>query len=450
MLYEESAERFAEMIGRDCVSHIKLEQDYMDAIVVLGLSVAGTRGFEDIVNWLAADDETKVYRELLAVSGDYNRRDQFKRYCGERKALVDFGCGCGAGYKTNGECPPKVEFRTSGTCPVFGGLFEGAQESLDMDTKRTIDAPACAEFCTQLEDCKSWYYNKATRQCHALSKEYIGKKKSDANFEHGLRCPKFREAFVERNVRYVDQTSNTIFTMKIDDPRETMPGEEVCAYACGLHPGCQSWVFNHATKECTTFKTYMPGRKGAKGFTSGLPQRVTTKNLKIPEQAGVCCGDAEKWSGCGVAGQEKCGHGWSYVGWDHCGFLGTKSKCRKSCAKKDWGCGCQDKLGGCTLGLPPQSHENFVRFCEHGSGAGRCCDQTGTPDGRSFDLDVIAGCPRENSLSSIEVVGDCKVQLFTKKNHGGDQYTVIGEGRYKAGSNTFPNDAVSYARVTCN
>merc|ERR1711941_141561 len=243
-----------------------------------------------------------------------------------------------------------------------------------------------------------------------------------ASFQQGLRCPKFREAFMERNVRYADNTANTFYTMKFDNPNETLSGEEICANGCGLNPGCQSWVFNHATKECSTFRTYMPGRKPARGYTSGLPQRVTTKNLKIPVQGGVCCGDAEIWSECGMAGTDKCSDDWKYITYETCGFVMTRSKCQKSCklgntGKKDWGCGCQSKIGSCSLGLPPQSHENFVRFCEHGHDEGRCCDQTGTPEGRSFDLDVLAGCPRENSLSSIEVVGDFKVQLFTKKNY---------------------------------
>jgi len=248
------------------------------------------------------------------------------------------------------------------------------------------------------------------------------------------------------------EPKNVINKWKFDNPNEAEKPEDICAYGCGLNPGCQSWSFNHSSKECSTFNTYMPGRKAAKGVTSGLPQRVTTKNLKIPESSGICCGNEEMWSYCGLAGQDKCSHGWSYAGYRNCGFLmmGTESKCQKTCTKKDWGCGCQSKLGGCTLGLPPQSHENFVRFCEHGLDKGRCCDQTGTPEGRSFDLDVLAGCPRKNTLSSLEVVGDCKVQLFTKKNHGGNQYTIIGQGRYNAGAKTFPNDAVSFARITCN
>jgi len=450
MAAEKTMEWIADSIGRDCVSTIELEQDTLDKIYGFVPSKAA-----DIVNWIASfgmDDETKVYQVLVAASGDYNRRDEFKRYCGDRKALADFGCGCGAGYKTNGKCPPKVQFRSAGTCPVFDGLFAGAKESLDMDTKRTIDAPACAEFCTQLEDCQSWYFNKKEMRCHALSGNNTSKKTKDSNFQHGLRCPKVRESFMERNVQYVESDPKNVFydQMKIDSKVATEKPEDLCAEGCGLNPGCKSWVFHHPTKMCKAFRTYMPGRKPANGYTSGLPQRVTTENLKIPEQAGVCCGDKEMWSDCGFWGSNKCPQGWNYETYRYCGFMATESFCKQSCGKKDWGCGCQEELGKCSVGLPPQSHENFVRFCEHPGQKGRCCDQTGTQEGRAFDLDVLAGCPRLDTLSSIEVVGDCQVNLFTKKMFKGKQYTIIGEGRYNAGSKTFPSDAVSFAKVTCD
>merc|ERR1711920_490807 len=150
---------------------------------------------------------------------------------------------------------------------------------------------------------------------------------------------------MEKNVQYVESDSNNVFyIMDIVTNPDPQTREELCAEGCGKNPACKSWSFNHSTKKCAAYRTYMPGRKPANGYTSGLPKRVTTKNLDDAKYMGVCCGDQEIWSECGIGGTDKCPQGWNYVTWKTCGFFMTNSKCRKTCAKKDFGCGCQEFL----------------------------------------------------------------------------------------------------------
>lgn len=224
------------------------------------------------------------------------------------------------------------------------------------------------------------------------------------------------------------------------------PTLDVCAELCGRHPGCKSWTYSYGKQECYTFKLYMPFRKQQTGFASGLPKRVVLKNLDVEQfHEPKCCLDKLEWTPCQRWGWAECPSGTSYVTWSWCGFMQNKAQCKRSCIKKDYGCGCGKP---CTLGVPPQGHEGFVRFCEHPNGKGKCCDQAGSPNGRSVSLDTNLGCPHDASLSSIEVVGNCNVQLFTKPN-GGKRFTILGEGRYDAGGSTFPDNAITFATITC-
>lgn len=438
-LAEELIEAFFDQVGRDCIGRVDLNREFVGVLV----------NKIDFIGWAAAVEVSDMYKALLGMAGDYDRRAQFKRFCGEKKVLADFGCGCGHGLKTNGKCPPKVQYRTEGTCPVFEGLFAGS-DSPAIDFAKTIDAEACAEFCTALNACKSWKWEKKTTTCSALGikaprPRWYTVEKAKGWF-NGYRCPAVGASWSLANERYWQDPKDTItYNLNVDTRGQSRI--DVCSEACGQNPGCKSWTYNHAKKECYTFKGYMPANRQQNGFTSGLPKRVVLKNLKVKHLFEPrCCGDHEIWTGCEWAPESgDCPQGYSYVDWDWCSFMKTKAKCRKSCAKKDLGCGCGRT---CLLGVPPQGHDGFVRFCENGNMGGKCCDQAGSPTGREFDLNIILGCPNDKKLSSIEIVGDCKVDLYTKTNKGGTRYTVQGPAKVNAGR-PFPDNAIAYAKVTC-
>jgi len=223
--------------------------------------------------------------------------------------------------------------------------------------------------------------------------------------------------------------------------------EKACAEFCGRSLKCKSWTLDHSTYQCYLLGPYMPGRKKKVGWTSGLPRRSVIKNVDVGDAQ--CCAAEEYWSKCGTAGTSKCAAGHDYLTWQWCLWpFKTNSKCRNRCPKKDYGCGCEAQAK-CIYGDKPEGYKNFVRFCENkldSRDKGRCCDQTGNGD-HTFDLRYVAGCPR-SSLSSVEVVGDCLLELFTEKHNGGAKYK-FWEGRYNSGRETF-KDGLNYAKITCN
>jgi len=217
MFAEEITEGFFSLIGRDCIGHIDLGREFIGQLI----------SNVDLVNWAIASDESAVYNTLLDSAGEHDRRDEFQRFCGDKKVLADFGCGCGHGFKANGRCPPKVQYRTRGTCPVFGGLFTGSN-SLTMDSTTTYDAEACAEFCTALDGCKSWKYKIQDRRCYAMANDKTGTKTAASGWKHGVRCPENGKGFNEANVRYdADKDKYLVWPLNMDTRGQDR--RDVCA-----------------------------------------------------------------------------------------------------------------------------------------------------------------------------------------------------------------------------
>lgn len=480
LVVEEGLEKFFDSVGRDCVKPVKLETDYISPLIDL----LGGMFWKDVAQEIATNvkDVSPVYAELLASSGDYYKRDEFVKFCGEKKSVADFGCGCGRGYKdSRGKCPSLYEFRSiTDACPIMAGRFDGAENIQDDDNtvieiSKEIDAHRCAEFCTVIEGCNSWDWNKANQKCRAFKSEIeLKTNESVVGYWHGVSCPGYSEYFSEKDYQYDvnahketykwkwdlskrydmdDITGDEFMTARVPSRLEgkhlgkAFNPEKACADICGRSMQCKSWTFDYSTYQCYALELVMAGRKKQKGWTSGLPRRSVIKNVAVGDAQ--CCAAKEYWSGCGSSGTSKCAQGDEYLDYSWCFWpVSTKSKCRNKCPRRDYGCGCEAQAK-CLYGDKPAGFNNFVRFCDNNlqnRHSGRCCDQTGNGE-YTMDLRHIAGCPR-SSVSSIEVVGDCEVQLFTKKNNGGAQYS-FGEGRYNAGSKSFP-DGINYARITCN
>jgi len=83
-----------------------------------------------------------------------------------------------------------------------------------------------------------------------------------------------------------------------------------------------------------------------------------------------------------------------------------------------------------------------VTLCEHDHKPGKCCSK----GPGSYDIHTLSGsCPGNDRLSSVEVNGRCKVNLYEHSGYQGRFYTLNGPGYWSYRS--FKNDAVSSFKI---
>jgi len=86
-----------------------------------------------------------------------------------------------------------------------------------------------------------------------------------------------------------------------------------------------------------------------------------------------------------------------------------------------------------------------VTLCEHDHKPGKCCSKGAYGTG-AYDIDALrSSCPGNDRLSSVEINGRCKVQLYEHSGFRGRSYSLVGPGYW--GHRSFKNDAVSSFRI---